>query len=555
MPLTIADRVRETTTVTGTNDATLLGAVTGFQAFSVIGDGNTTFYTISDQSGGNWEVGIGTFSSIGPTLARTTVLDSSAGGVKVSFSAGTKDVFITYPSDKAVYLDASNNVQPALGDVNATTVDTTNLEVTNLKAKDGTAAGSIANSTGVVTLASTVLTTTDINGGTIDGTTIGGSTAAAGTFTSLTDSGNLTFTGTGNRITGDFSNATIASRVSFQSSTTNGITRVNTLPNGTATESGYNFYNASAGSPSQFGQVFVNSSEVTFRSADASTGSFLPMTFYTGGSERLRIGTGGNIGIGVTDNANIRLLVKQAVDSDVGGIGFQSVDGTATAVISELNSGALVVRNGGAERMRITSSGNVGIAVTNPETPLDVQVSNSGSCLRIRNQSGTAAYNAALFYNNGVSSLVGSIGVSGSATSYNTSSDYRLKENIAPMTGALATVSALKPCTYTWKADGSDGQGFIAHELQAVVPDCVTGEKDAMRTEQYEISPAIPAEVDEDGKTIKEAVEAVMGEREVPSYQGIDTSFLVATLTAAIQELKATVDAQAARIAALEGTV
>jgi len=113
MALVINDRVRETTTVTGTNDATLLGAVTGFQAFSVIGNGNTTYYTISDQSGGNWEVGLGTFSSVGPTLARTTVLDSSDGGAKVSFPAGTKDVFITYPSEKAVYLDGSGNITPS----------------------------------------------------------------------------------------------------------------------------------------------------------------------------------------------------------------------------------------------------------------------------------------------------------------------------------------------------------------------------------------------------------------------------------------------------------
>ena len=121
MPLVIEDRVRETTIVTGTNDATLLGAVTGFQAFSVIGNGNTTYYTISDQSGGNWEVGLGTYTTAGPTLARTTVLSSSAGGSKVSFPAGTKDVFVTYPSEKAVYLDGSNNVQPALGTATITT--------------------------------------------------------------------------------------------------------------------------------------------------------------------------------------------------------------------------------------------------------------------------------------------------------------------------------------------------------------------------------------------------------------------------------------------------
>jgi hypothetical protein len=116
MALVIADRVRETTTVTGTSSATLLGAVTGYQSFSVIGNTNTTYYTIADQGGANWEVGIGTYSTTGPTLARTTVLASSNGGSLVNFTAGTKDVFVTYPSEKAVYLDSTGNIQPnALG--------------------------------------------------------------------------------------------------------------------------------------------------------------------------------------------------------------------------------------------------------------------------------------------------------------------------------------------------------------------------------------------------------------------------------------------------------
>ena len=107
----------------------------------------------------------------------------------------------------------------------------------------------------------------------------------------------------------------------------------------------------------------------------------------------------------------------------------------------------------------------------------------------------------------------GYISTNGTTTSYVTSSDYRLKNTIAPMTGALAKVALLKPCTYKWNVDGSNSQGFIAHELAEVVPECVTGEKDA---------------VDADGN---------------PKYQGIDVSFLVATLTAAIQELKAEFDA------------
>lgn len=129
MPLVIDDRVRETTTVTGTNDASLLGAVTGFQSFAVIGNNNTTYYTIADQAGGNWEVGIGTYIASGAVLQRTTVLASSNSGNKVSFPSGTKDVFVTYPSEKAVYLDASNNVSPlgtvASGTWQGTAVTTT----------------------------------------------------------------------------------------------------------------------------------------------------------------------------------------------------------------------------------------------------------------------------------------------------------------------------------------------------------------------------------------------------------------------------------------------
>ena len=151
-----------------------------------------------------------------------------------------------------------------------------------------------------------------------------------------------------------------------------------------------------------------------------------------------------------------------------------------------------------------------------------------------------------------MNSQVGSVSTTTTATTYNTSSDYRLKENVQPMTGALAIVTALKPVTFNWKTDGSDGQGFIAHELQAVVPDCVTGEKDATEMQTYEISPAVPATQDEEGNELTAVVEAVMGEREVPKYQGIDTSFLVATLTAAIKEQQAIITALTTRITALE---
>ena len=99
MAFVLADRVKETTTTTGTGTVTLLGASTGYQSFSAIGNGNTTYYTIAGQTGSEWEVGIGTYTSSGTTLARTTVIASSNSGSLVNFSAGTKDVFVTYPAE------------------------------------------------------------------------------------------------------------------------------------------------------------------------------------------------------------------------------------------------------------------------------------------------------------------------------------------------------------------------------------------------------------------------------------------------------------------------
>lgn len=116
MALVLADRVLETCTSPGTGAASLLGATTGYQTFlSAVGNGNTCYYCIADQNGTNWEVGIGTYSSSGNTLARTTPLSGSA-ATPVNFSGGTQNVFVTYPAEKSVNLDASGNVS-ALGTI------------------------------------------------------------------------------------------------------------------------------------------------------------------------------------------------------------------------------------------------------------------------------------------------------------------------------------------------------------------------------------------------------------------------------------------------------
>ena len=131
-------------------------------------------------------------------------------------------------------------------------------------------------------------------------------------------------------------------------------------------------------------------------------------------------------------------------------------------------------------------------------------------------------------------SQVGAIFSSGSGTAYNTTSDYRLKENVTPMSGAIARVKLLKPCNFDWISTGENVDGFLAHEAQEVVPEAVTGTKDAMMDEEYEVTAATDTEA------------AVMGTRSVPDLQGIDQSKLIPLLTATIQEL-------IARIEALEG--
>ena len=143
--------------------------------------------------------------------------------------------------------------------------------------------------------------------------------------------------------------------------------------------------------------------------------------------------------------------------------------------------------------------------------------------------------------------LVGSIKTNGSSTSYNTSSDYRLKENVDYDFNALDRVAQLKPARFNFIADADTTvDGFLAHEVQDIVPEAIHGEKDAVKEEEYEITSAV---LDDDGNVI---TEAEMGTREVPDYQGIDQSKLVPLLTKAIQEQQELINNLTARIEQLE---
>ena len=131
MALALKDRVKETTTTTGTGTVTLAGAASGFQSFAAVGDGNQTFYAIVDSASGDWEVGVGTYTSSGTTLSRTTVVSSSNAGSLVNFGAGSKDVFVTYPSSRSVYLDAAGSAVTTL-DIGTLGTSTANITTANI---------------------------------------------------------------------------------------------------------------------------------------------------------------------------------------------------------------------------------------------------------------------------------------------------------------------------------------------------------------------------------------------------------------------------------------
>jgi len=349
-----------------------------------------------------------------------------------------------------------------------------------------TASSTIPNTdiSGLGTMSTQAASNVAITGGSINGTTIGATTASTGKFSTLEATGVTTVQ---------------AGTVSLPAITTTG---------------------------------------------DTNTGIYFPaadtIAFTEGGVESMRINSSGQMGIGTTSpsatlhvtNADLTsaLLIGSQSDSlswggyfvngatsSTGGSGMYGKTNAALYFNSQSGYGHIWTING-TERMRIDTSGNLLVGKTSQTNTGKLEIdysrathagtsynetSSTSSCTHIAFQRGGAGVGSISSPNN-------------SSTAYNTSSDYRLKENIAPMTGALDTVAQLKPVTYNWKVDGSDGQGFIAHELQEVAPYAVTGEKD--------------------------------GEQ----MQGVDYGKITPLLTAALQEALAKIESLEARLAVLE---
>ena len=392
MALVVKDRVRETSVTQGTGTFTLAGAVTGYQSFTAIGNGNTTYYTIYLQASNEWEVGIGTYTASGTTLSRDTILASSNGGAVVNFSAGTKDVFVTYPAGRSVYYDTATNV--TVNQLSATTVDATNVEVTNIKAKDGTAALSIADSTGVVSVsANPVLSGGTANGVaylngskvlttgsalTFDGTNLGLGTAspsgAAGTTFAINGGAGQTRLALKNNASGD------ASSDGFQIALlSDGINVVYQNR-----ESGYQSWELAGSEQMRLTSTGLKSSiagtnanPVFSYTSDTNTGIFFPaadkLGFVAGGGADQMVLTSTGLGIGTSSlsytsagrgNVNIAGSSGAILGFQIGGVakGYVFHDSTLLQLWNE--TGGIILGTAGATRATLDSSGNLGLGVT-----------------------------------------------------------------------------------------------------------------------------------------------------------------------------------------------
>ena len=331
MALILADRVRETSTTTGTGALTLAGAVVGYQTFSsAIGNTNTTYYAISNPGVAEWEVGIGTYATSGNTLTRTTIIKSSTGTSAINFSAGTKDVFVTYPATKSVYLDASGNVGIGQASINAQT----RLAIAG--------ANTITDSRGILSVNSTSAATTNFGGSISLGGEGGGATtpyvfgSIAGRYEGSAYSGYLQFSTTN-------SLATVTERMRIDSTGNVGIGTSSPqakLQTSTAVDGAQGIFSG-AQSTNEQTLLFSNAYYTNNATAGVAAIGWID-SGSSGGNLTFKTGTNGG---GVTNIPTERMRITSA---GLVGIDNQTPVGKLDITQATTNTSAIIVAHSGA---------------------------------------------------------------------------------------------------------------------------------------------------------------------------------------------------------------
>ena len=479
MALVLADRVKDTTTTTGTGTVTLSGtAPSGFQNFSVIGNGNTTYYTL--VSGSAWEVGIGTYSSTGPTLSRDTVLSSSAAGSKITLS-GTSDVFVTLPSERVGVLytpvktsNYSANVQdgvqtntsggsftvtlpasPAVGD-QVVVVDSANSWATNNltigrngSTIDGAASDLTCDISGVSVQLVYSGTTWDVYA------QVGGA-----------GSGLISVSGGGTGV------ATLSSGYLLKGNGTSPVSASVIYDNGT---------NVGFGTTSPAGKIDSRGVVSIGGAADAS----LHINTVYGGNGRLTQ-------MSPASNSTNAFNIIAARDS--GGSELWYSWGVDTSNQFRINQGV-----GFAATGMVLGNGYTWWYTTSTLDTVSYLPFQVKGGISIDTNTTSPASAMSFFNGQGSGTRVGWIGTNGSATSFNTSSDERLKENIADAADAGALIDGIQVRQFDWKINGEHQRyGMIAQELDLVFPEAVAHgptEDDTLAVDYSKLVPMLVKEI------------------------------------------------------------
>jgi hypothetical protein len=538
--------------------------------------------TIDGVTIGGASAGAGTFTTLtatgnvtlGDAATDTVTFTADVASSLIPSADNTYDLGASGSEWKDLFIDGTANIDSLVAntaDINGGTIDgvtlgtnsaVTEAQIDNLNINGNSIIstntdGNIAltpNGTGEVDISKV-----DIDGGTIDGTVIGGSTPAAisGTTGQFGTSLNVDGTITSDGLTVDSSVSTFQSLTGRASptptelriaSTDNGSDWSTTDPWGrlafysndasvggaktaVSLDSVYRVTNGGSANLEiktysfpdglLLRQKIESNGDISFYEDTGTT----PKFFWDASAERLGIGTS-------SPASALEIVGSVLLQNNTSAINFKNAAGTARNVLFADSSditrllsadGAVAISAGGSERLRIDASGNLLVGTTTIEgNGLTIRPNlDNGATRIIFERAATTASSLIQAFNNGTTN-VGSISHTNTTTSYTTSSDYRLKEDAQPIANPSERLLALKPVNFAWKVDGSRMDGFMAHEAQEVVPEAVTGEKDA---------------VDKDGN---------------PEYQGIDQSKIVPLLTAALQEALKKIEALEARVAALE---